>query len=60
MKTNLKILFGGMLIVLFGVFLKLNNVNIVDSIIIVVGLLIEAFAVLKLGKILLLETKNVS
>jgi len=60
MKTNLKILFGGMLIVLLGVFLKLNKINIIDSILIVAGLLIEAYAIFQIGKILLLGTKNVS
>ena len=58
MKTNLKILFGGMLIVLFGVFLKLNKINIIDSILIVAGLLIEAYAIFQIRKILLLGTKN--
>lgn len=60
MKTNFKILFGGMLIILVGVFLKLNKINIIDSILIVAGLLIEAYAVFKIGKILLLGKKNVS
>lgn len=60
MKTNLKILFGGMLIVLLGVFLKLIKINSIDSILIVAGLFIEAYAVFKIGKTLLLNTKNVS
>ena len=60
MKTNLKILFWGMLVVLIGVLLKLYKINIVDSILIVAGLLIEAYAIFQLGKMLILGLRNES
>lgn len=60
MKANLKILFGGMLIVLTGVYLLLRGVQIVDRILIVIGLLVEAYSIFQIGKFLLFNKKNVS
>lgn len=58
MKTNLKILFTGVLIILVGVYLKLNNSIVIDSIFIVTGLFLEAFAVFKIVKSWILSKKN--
>jgi hypothetical protein len=60
MKTNLKILFGGMFLVLLGIFLKLNKINIIDTILIIAGLLLEAYALFQIVKMFFLRSKNAS
>ena len=58
MKTNLKILAGGMLLVLLGIFLKLNDMTTIDTILITLGLIIEVYSIFQIGKLLYLRSKN--
>jgi hypothetical membrane protein len=58
MKTNLKILFTGVLIILIGVYLKLNKINVIDSILIITGIFLEAYAVLRIVKFWILSKKD--
>lgn len=58
MSKHLKFLLVGALMVLFGILFIFSKINIISSIILIVGLLIEAHAIFQLKNNSLLSSKK--